>query len=110
MIIVRIMGGRASQIHKFILGMTCAKGLETELILDLSDYYEGYFRPYRLDALCIPKLRTVRTRNIKDAVDNLVYLNTKEDILNMLNNPNPNKNYYFYKEETDFGEFFLEYP
>lgn len=108
MVIIKIMGGLASQIHKFILGMRFSRELDTELVLDLSDYYEGYFRPYRLSEFALPKLKSIRTREIEKSVDRLIYLNTSGDIENMLRNPDKTKNYYFWKEETDFGDFFTK--
>jgi len=105
--IVKIMGGLASQIHKYILGMRFAKELDCELVLDLSDYYEGYFRPYRLNKLGITELRTIKSRNTEAVFDNVVKLNSTEDILKMLKNSDKSKSYYFWKEETDFPDFFL---
>ena len=43
MVIIKILGGLASQIGKYSFGYGIAKGLNTELVLDISDYLNGYF-------------------------------------------------------------------
>jgi len=42
---MKIMGGFASQFTKYMLGYLIAQWNHAELILDLSDYFNGYFRP-----------------------------------------------------------------
>ena len=53
MIIIKIMGGFASQLNKYIFGYNIAEFLGAELGLDISDYYRGYFRPLSLCYFCL---------------------------------------------------------
>lgn len=49
MVIVQIIGGTASQMSAFMKGWMLSEKLGTELILDVSDYINGYKFPYALD-------------------------------------------------------------
>lgn len=49
MVIVQIIGGAASQMSAFSRGYVVAQKLNKELILDVSDYMNGYKFPYALD-------------------------------------------------------------
>lgn len=53
MIIVQVIGGTASQMSAFSRGYTLAKKLNKELVLDISDYHNGYKFSYALDAFNI---------------------------------------------------------
>lgn len=59
MVIVKIMGGFGNQLSQFACGYSVAKYLKQELILDVSDYENGYFRPFCLDYLNIGQYRKV---------------------------------------------------
>ncbi len=49
MVIVQIIGGTGSQMLAYAKGCMVAKALDTELVLDTSDYISGYKFPYALD-------------------------------------------------------------
>lgn len=54
MVVVTILGGMGNQLRAYATAYTVAKYLGEQLILDVSDYFGGYFRPYVLDMLSIP--------------------------------------------------------
>lgn len=107
MIIMKIMGGFASQIYKLILGVKFAEVKRTELILDVSEYYDGYFRPYCLNKLNLPEFCTVRSYSIAKIYPDVKRINTSADMERMLGEEG---DYYIFKEETDYAEFFLKHP
>lgn len=49
MVIVQVIGGAASQMSAFSRGYVVAQRLKKELVLDVSDYINGYKFPYALD-------------------------------------------------------------
>ena len=49
MVIVQVIGGTASQMSAFSRGYVVAKKLNKELVLDVSDYMNGYKFSYALD-------------------------------------------------------------
>ncbi|WP_293839478.1 alpha-1,2-fucosyltransferase [uncultured Phascolarctobacterium sp.] len=51
MIIVKIMGGFASQIGKLNFGLAVSQKLKTNLGLEIEDFVKGYFRPLMLEYL-----------------------------------------------------------
>lgn len=51
MVIVKIMGGFASQIGKLNFGLAVAQKLNTNLGLEIEDFVKGYFRPLMLEYL-----------------------------------------------------------
>lgn len=54
MVVATILGGMGNQLRAYATAYTVASYLEQPLILDVSDYFGGYFRPYVLDLLSIP--------------------------------------------------------
>ena len=108
MIIIKIMGGFASQVYKFFWGAKLAEYLQTELILDISDYYDGYFRPYNLHLLNLPVFQTVCTREIEKKYPHLIMVRNSGDMEKMLSRKRGN--YYIFREETDYAEFFWRHP
>lgn len=54
MVATTILGGTGNQLRSYATAYTVAAYLEQPLILDVSDYFGGYFRPYVLDLLSIP--------------------------------------------------------
>lgn len=54
MVVTTILGGMGNQLRAYATAYTVAAYLEQPLILDVSDYFGGYFRPYVLDLLSIP--------------------------------------------------------
>ena len=109
MIIVKIMGGFASQVYKFFFGAKLAECLQTELVLDVSDYYDGYFRPYTLNLLNIPTFRTVCTREIEKKYPELIKIRNSIDMENMISNKYKG-DYYIFREEPDYADFFWSHP
>lgn len=51
MIIISLYGGLVSQIRAFYIGYKLSREFEVVLVLDLSQYYNGYYRPYLMDFL-----------------------------------------------------------
>lgn len=109
MIIIKIMGGFASQVYKFFFGAKMAEYLHTELILDVSDYYDGYFRPYSLYLLNLPVFQTICTREIEKKYSHLIMVRNSDDMERMINNRRKS-DYYIFREETDYAEFFWRHP
>ena len=54
MVVVSILGGMGNQLHAYAAAYTVAKYIGQPLVLDVSDYYAGYFHPYVLDLLNTP--------------------------------------------------------
>lgn len=55
MIVVNILGGFGNQLSTYACAYSVAQELGEKLVLDVSDYFCGYFRPYALDELNIPE-------------------------------------------------------
>lgn len=109
MIIIKIMGGFASQVYKFLLGAKLAEHLQTELMLDISDYYDGYFRPYNLYLLNLPVFQTVCTREIEKKYPHLIMVKNSDDMERMITGRRKG-DFYISREETDYADFFWKYP
>ena len=109
MIIIKIMGGFASQVYKFILGAKIADAKKMKLVLDISDYYDGYFRPYCLNELALPEFETIRTREISVDYPKLVWIRNSKDMEKMLES-RKEKDYYICREESDYAEFMVRHP
>lgn len=62
MIIVSLFGGLVSQIRAFYMGYKLSRKFQDALVLDLSSYYNGYYRPYVLDFLKIPDCQRIAIR------------------------------------------------
>ena len=54
MIVVSILGGFGNQLSAYACAYSVARELNQPLVLDVADYYGGYFRPFALDLLSIP--------------------------------------------------------
>ena len=109
MIIIKIMGGFASHVCKLFFGAKLAEYLQMELMLDISDYYDGYFRPYNLHLLNIPVFQTVCTREIEKKYSHLIMVRNSDDMENMIKFRRKG-NYYIFREETDYAVFFERHP
>lgn len=109
MIVIKIMGGFASQVYKFLLGAKLADYLQTELILDVSDYYDGYFRPYHLNLLNLPVFQTVCTREIDKKYPRLIRVRDAADMESMVYGRQKG-DYYIFREEPDYADFFWKHP
>ncbi len=59
MLIITIYGGFVSQVRAFYLAYRLARKYNDKLVLDLSQYYTGYYQPYLLDALKIPNIEKI---------------------------------------------------
>jgi len=103
------MGGFASQVYKFFLGAKISEYLHTELILDVSDYYDGYFRTYNLHMLKIPVFQTICTREIEKKYPHLIMVRNSDDMEKMIAGRRKG-DYYIFREETDYAEFFWRHP
>lgn len=105
MVIAKIMGGLASQLEKYIFADRIAKALGQELVLDLSDYLTGYFRPFVLNYLSLPDCKIIDgTKKIGEVIridngDRLIEAYRRKE-----------NNLYIYKEGQDYVTFTKEYP
>lgn len=99
MVTVQIIGGLGNQLSAYACAYSIAKERGDELVLDVSDYYNGYFRPYVLDLLNIPTHRKVSytfatanaltpdvmPMNLKDQFDAIIYesdgIKTREELV-----------------------------
>lgn len=54
MVVTTILGGMGNQLRAYATAYTVATYMGQQMILDVSDYFGGYFRPYVLDLLAIP--------------------------------------------------------
>lgn len=104
MIIYKIIGGFASQVYKFIIGYQLAKKINTELVLDLSDYYNGYFRPYALCYLNLPNVKYVYGREATRLSAFAFKIKNNDDMEYILKNGNKS-NYYIDIENVLFNDF-----
>lgn len=86
MIIIKIMGGFASQLNKYIFGYNIAEFLGAELGLDISDYYRGYFRPLSLCYLALPDCKVFTSGIKKKDFKRLKYVRNNNDFADMLIN------------------------
>lgn len=109
MIIMKIMGGFASQFTKFMLGYLIAEYKQEELVLDLSDYFNGYFRPYSLCYMNLPNCRIITDIN-EAQIRNMVLVRNSNDFCSMIENFNKKKNYYLDREEDDYREALAQFP
>lgn len=97
------MGGFASQFNKYALGYAVAKKLNTELVLDISDYFKGYFRPYCLCDLKLPNYKIIKEREIKKIYPGIIEIKNSEDMEKMLTDSGK-KDYWINREEKDYAE------
>lgn len=107
MILVKIMGGFASQLNKFIFGYSLADFCHTEFAIDLSDYTEGYFRNYCLHYLNIPKAKIYYTQKEILKIKNRIIVKNNDQLEYVLDNPQ--KNHHIICEEKDCSEFLNKY-
>lgn len=56
MLILSVHGGLVSQMRAFYIGYKVSQQKNDELVLDLSDYYTGYYQPYLLDCFAMPDM------------------------------------------------------
>lgn len=104
MIIMKIMGGFSSQVNKYILGYNLAKILKKELVLDLSDYFDGYFRPYSLCYLEIGSYRIIENIDIINEFKDVFEIRNSQDMEKMFVD-NKQKKFWITCEEKDYQDF-----
>lgn len=104
MIIVKILGGFASQFNKYAWTKKLADALETELCLDISEYVQGYFRPFMLEYLCIDDCKVISDISL---IEHVLKVHDGDELLQHYNS---GANLYIYKEEQDYEAFFKIYP
>lgn len=106
MVIVKILGGFASQLRHYGVGYLLAQSKHTELFIDLSDYVEGYFRPFMLNYVSLPDCYILRDKSILNKVINvkngsqLIELYKRDDFPNV----------YLGGETSNYSDFFEMYP
>lgn len=104
MIVYKILGGFASQVYKFIIGYQLAKRIEADLVLDLSDYYNGYYRPYTLCYLNLPNVKYVYGKDAIKLSSSMFNIKNNSDMECIINDEN-GKNYYIGIENVLFNSF-----
>ncbi len=105
MIIVKIMGGFASQLNKFVLGIQLAQYLNTDLAIDIREYFDGYFRPYSLCYLEFPKCIMITNDRQMGELGRICPVKNSSDFLYMLEKGyDKRRNYYLEREESDYRE------
>lgn len=120
MITVKIWGGFGNQLSAFACGYSIAKILNKELVLDVADYYNGYARPYALDALNIPVYRKLTYTHASTEIINTevipaqlrrtfdIIVDESEGVANrdaLLKRINKGKNIYLHGYWGDFDFF-----
>lgn len=105
MIVIKIMGGFASQLKKFIMGYSLAKYKKTELGLDISDYAKGYFRPYQLCHLNLPKCKIFFDENYLEELQ-IIKIRDSNGMQEMLFG---NSNYLIDRELDCYEDFVREH-
>lgn len=105
MVIVKILGGFASQLEKYIFAYKIAQEKRTELVLDVSEYLNGYFRPFMLDYLSLPNCRIV---DGTEGLANVRRIDNGKDLINAYESENF-PNIYLYKEWQDYTDFVAKY-
>ena len=106
MIIVRIAGGFASQLQKYNFGWKLSKTKNTELCLDLSEYMNGYFRPFVLHAFNLPDCRLLTDAKLLKGAKRIT---TGEQLLKVFENWHDD-DIYISGEESCFSAFLDQYP
>lgn len=101
------MGGFASQVSKYAFGYAIAERLRLELVLDLSDYYRGYFRPYSLCYLEIPSHCIVTDQNDIKRIAGVREIKNSMDMQEMFKYPERG-HYWINREEDDYRDFLNE--
>ena len=109
MIIMRIFGGMASQIDKYILGREVADHLGTELCLDIHDYVDGYFRPFILEYFTLPNEKLCLIHPVKAYGRKIKLIGTGEELIKACENYN-DEILYLYRESKDYEAFCDKFP
>lgn len=106
MVIVRILGGFASQLGKYCWGYSLAQMLQTEFAIDISEYLEGYFRPLMIEYLNLPDVKVFCGKSeITDAIE----VTDGKTLLELVEE-GTSDNIYITHEEADYSAFFEKYP
>lgn len=100
-----MLGGFASQLRQFSIGLEIAKSLGTTLGIELSDYNKGYFRPYVLDLIDLPKAEIISSYwKLKRAHK----VTNGDELLKWYEKPTGDV--FICGEATAFKSFFEKYP
>ena len=106
MIIVKVLGGLASQLQQYSNGRLIADYLNTDLALDITDYTGGYFRPYVLNYLnlgnyiIISEFKKLRKAKLVKNGDELITIVEHYD----------GSDFYLPGESEEYRAFFNKYP
>lgn len=106
MVIVKILGGFASQLRHYGVGYLLAKSKNTDLYLDLSDYVEGYFRPFMLHFVSVPDCFILRDKSLLNRV---IFVKSGEQLIDLFKKE-PFPDVYLGGETADYSTFFEQYP
>lgn len=107
MILIKIMGGFASQLNKYILGYQVAHKLGTELAIDVRDYFSGYFRPYALCYIDLPVCEIITSDTDMAKHTKFKLIRNSTAFTQMIENNK--ENYYLDREECDYKEALKKY-
>lgn len=106
MIIVKILGGFASQLRHYGVGYLLAQSKHTELFLDLSDYVEGYFRPFMLSYVSIPECGILRNKAI---LSKAISVSSGRQLIELFEEDEM-PDVYLGCETANYKDFFEKYP
>jgi len=118
MLILSVHGGLVSQIRAFYIGYKLSQQKNDELVLDLSDYYTGYYQPYLLDCFAMPDmLRIALKGNQKQHILSMEsYFQSKIEIVadgkkleEVYCNYDKKKKYFISNDCCDYDYFCLVY-
>lgn len=119
MVIITLYGGLVSQIRAFYIGYKLKRVFGDTLVLDLSQYYNGYYRPYLMDFLNVPDcLRVavrgtcaVRIASIEDRYQKkLQLIENGEELEKVYNNYDSTQAYYIINDCCNYDIFCQNHP
>lgn len=118
-VVLSVFGGLVSQIRAFYIGYRLTREQGDELILDLSQYYRGYYQPYLLECLNIPLCKKFmhRGKDIQDRIDALtaifgvkpVVLRNGEELEKEYGRYDKNKIYYIVNDCCEYDSFCMNH-
>lgn len=106
MVIIRIIGGLGSQIRLFTLGYLLAQRFETDLYLDIDEYVNGYFRPFLLHLLNMPKAYILMDRSV---LSKAITVSNGKELQDVYDN-HFGCNVYLNSEDAPYKDFYKGYP
>ena len=105
MILMRIQGGFASQLIKYVLGYAVSTICNTDYAIDIHDYVEGYFRPFVLNLLNINDIKCILS---KDSIDEYIEIKNGLELCSIIENYHGEK-LYLSSEQNCYKEFYEKY-